>query len=305
MTPRIPKLIVTFVSPFLVATSCFPPAADCAGSGQVNTTTSAFLGSDDFEGCWLPRSSDAATGGEAIYNGRFVFVNIDMNTVANVLPANLTLAPQKSMAPDVHPVLLLFGHQTATKWVIGGSEIPIGNDYQELALLIPFVQRKDKPFWHNYVVRMYLNDGAARDIGNWFFGYAKKDATFSATATHETVSASATPVYTTTMTPTGTWQSAETSGATNYSDMKTILDMPILGVLGTGQFVCSYFEMDYSGASAEVRTINSRQQFLSPFTTGMALWPALGELSNVADGAMEVKTIEWRIASPPAPPCAF
>lgn len=304
MTSRLPKLAVILLSPLLIASSCFSSSADCADSGQTNVTTGAFLGSDDFTGCWIPRSSDAVTGGEAIYNGRLVFVNIDMDTVADVLPANLTLAPQTSGMSEVHPALLMFGHQTDTKWVIGGITAPVGQDYQELALVIPFVQVNNKPFWHNYVVRMYLNDDAARILGNLHFGYAKQDATFNEMSSQITVSAPATPVFTATTTPMGAWQSAMTFGGANYADIKTILDMPILGKHETGNLICSYFEMDYSNASTEVRAINSQQQFLSPFTTGMASWPALGQLDNVADGAIEVNLLEWRIASPPAPPCA-
>lgn len=240
-----------------------------------------------------------------MYNGRLVFLNLANHLVDAVLPTDFRRAAPATATATVHPVILMFGHQTDTKWVIPGAEIEVGDDYQELILMIPFVQAADTPHWHNFVVRMYLNDDAAKYIGNWFFGYAKQDAKFQETATTFTVETSGSAAFTATAQPDGAWQSAQTSSAANFADMKNILDMPILGRAKSGQFVCSYFELNYANAGGEMRPIKSSQQFFKPFTAAMSGWTALGAVSNVAEGAVELRGIEWRLAMPSFPSCVF
>ena len=298
------SLVLTFVVPLLVATHC-PPRPSCSQAGPINSTSAEFLGSDDFKGCWLPRTSNATTGGEANYNGRLVFINLQNQLIDAVLPANLKRADPIAAASTLHPVALMFGHQTDTKWVIEGTEVEVGDDYQELILIIPFVQGGGTPFWHNYVVRMYLNDQGAKFIGNWFFGYKKADATFEETLTTFTVKTSGTPAFTTKVLSSDPWQPAATSNAINFLDVKTILSMPILGRLQSGIFVCSYFELNYANSGGEMRPIRTEQQFFKQFTSGMTDWLAQGMLPSVDNGAVELRNIEWRLAMPKPQSCPF
>lgn len=257
-----------------------------------------FLGPNDFDGSFEPQRADAKTGGQSTYHGKVVFTNIDQKIVANALPQGLRLAEKKiSATPDLHPIVYLYGHQTKTKWVIRGKNIPVGQDYQELILLIPFVQLVDHENWHNYVVRMYLNDRAARDIGNKFFGYAKHDATFDETATEFTVLVDSRPTFHARIETLGPWQTSTDAERTlpHYRDIQTIFEMPALGmkkVKKNPRFVCSYFEWKYD--AAEIAPVQSQHWLLLS-----------GPLTSVPDGAIAIRNLEWRIKSPPLPPCEF
>jgi len=256
-----------------------------------------FLGLKDFSGSYQPRRSDTKTGGQSTYHGKIVFTNIARNIVADVLPQDLRLAANNSETPDLHPVVYLYGHQTNTKWVINGRKIPVGRDYQELILVIPFVQNVKGEKWHNYIVRIYLNDKAAREIGNKFFGYAKHDATFNETGTQFTVLVDGRPTSHATVATLGPWQTSKDAERTlpNYRDIQTIFEMPVLGMKEerkTLRFICSYFEWRYD--SVEVAPVRSQHHLLLS-----------GSLTSVPEGAIAIRNLQWRIDHPPPPRCEF
>ena len=99
----------------LLGAGCDPHllAAD-AGSDQ-------FLDSSDFQGNYRTRRPPNGpwAGGQSIWDGRLVFVNLPREVVDDVLPADLHLAINTNASfPDVHPVALLYGHQANTQWVL-------------------------------------------------------------------------------------------------------------------------------------------------------------------------------------------
>jgi hypothetical protein len=90
----------------------------------------------------------------------------------------------------------------------------------------------------------------------------------------------------------------------NYSAIKTILDMPVVGRHPDGTLVCSYFELDFTGAT--ITPVSSAHEFLDPFVPSMVGWPVLGStLTSVSDGAIAVQNLKWRIRQPPPAPCRF
>lgn len=303
---RLARLLLVILTSTVLLTGCsllhflFPPPP-CELATGLGPQTPSFLGPDDFNGCWTPRASDAATGGESTYLGRIVFTNIKRDMVDDVLPSDLRLA-QNSSTSDEHPILLLFGHQTNTQWIIDGTSWPIGNDYTEIAVLIPFVQRAGGSKWHNYIVRMYLNDYWARQIGNLFFGYAKRSGTFQENATDFTALVQGNAVFHAAVQSLGPWENSAAAEVTlpNYKAIQAILEMPILGKPVVGPYLCSYFEMHYDNGM--VRRVQSQHEFLQPFTTNMDSWVLLGSINSVPSGAVAIKDVEWRIAEPIANP---
>lgn len=283
---------------------------DAGGAGEAtraaaSAATAPFLGPDDFEGEFEPRDGDAAWGGEAIYLGRVVFLHLARTEVAKVLPSGLQLAANESASlPDLHPVILLFGHQTETKLVYPFWTPEAGDDYNELILLVPFVQRLNHLRWHNYVVRMYLDDDLAIQLGNDYYGLRKQKAVFEETATRFAVTRDLIERFEFLPTATGAWMSdpAAEASLANYPEMKQIAAMPVIGRPSWTEFICSYFEWDFAGT--QVRAISGTSEFLQPFDNGMDAWVALGPVANVTDGAWQLENFRWRIAFPPFP-CEF
>jgi hypothetical protein len=285
-------------------------ADSCCNGDSTPTTDSSesekaasFLGPEDFEGSYEPREGDSEFGGEAKYQGRVVFLHLTRSTVAEVLPNALELAPNTSTElPEMHPVLLIFGHQTETRLVYPFWTPEVGEDYRELILIVPFVRKSGHQRWHNYVVRMYLEDFWATLLGNQHYGLKKIQANFAQTSTSFEVVLESISMFEFGATSSGARVDDDDAETTllNYTQMKKIVGMPILGRLEDmigKPFICSYFEWYLE--DAEVRPIEGTAQFLQPFVTGMLSWQALGEIGSVADGAWELTGLRWRIGYPP------
>jgi hypothetical protein len=67
------------------------------------------------------------------------FTNWPRERFAALLPPELTLAPNGT-APDVHPVMFVFGDQADGALIFGGLTVPTQITYQELGIVVPFVQ---------------------------------------------------------------------------------------------------------------------------------------------------------------------
>jgi hypothetical protein len=281
----------------------------CNGEGgsSLSTIESAqtegFLGPDDFEGDSQGQPQEVEYGGQATYLGRVIFLHLARTTVDDVLPEELELAPNLSATlPERHPVVLLVGHQTETQLVYPFWTPDVGEDYREVILMIPFVRKTGGYYWHNYIVRMYLEDFEATVLGNQYYGLQKIQADFAETPDTLEVILNSISMFTLKATPNGDWLSdAEAEAAlSNYTQMKEIVGMPILGRLDymIGKpFICSYFEWMLD--EAQVRPITATARFVQPFVTGMASWQALGDIPSVAEGAWEIEELRWRIGYPP------
>lgn len=289
---------------------------DAGGAGEAtraaaSAATAPFLGPDDFEGEFEPRDGDAAWGGEAIYLGRVVFLHLARTEVAKVLPSGLQLAANESASlPDLHPVILLFGHQTETKLVYPFWTPEAGDDYNELILLVPFVQRLNHLRWHNYVVRMYLDNDDAIQIGNLYYGYFKQRAVLTEVAPTVTLSeldvtrSLQTVFEWTAQNPSGGFVPSTSAMATldNYQDAIEIMSMPLLGTLFGTAYICSYW--DWNLQNADVRSIKVTSRFLQPPRAGTASWVSQGPVASDEKFAFEIRGLVWQMAFP-ALPCSF
>ena len=207
----------------------------------------AFIPSTDFDGddnhrpvpdIWLGR-------GRAIFNGQIVFANISRRDAESLLPQypKLVLATNHGPYPNMHPILHLHGRQTQTSWVINGQPYPVGNDYSEFMLLIPFVQLAGSTQWHNFAVRMYLGDVGAVTLG-LDFGYRKRLAQVTITPqTCSVVIANPFNIFLWKEAFASSHSADSSAGAmqlANWPEMRSILSMPILGIdEGTAFALCS------------------------------------------------------------------
>ena len=273
--------------------------------------TAEFLANDDFDGQFVRMPLDSPFGGGSVFEGRLVFSNLPRTVVDDVLPPDLKLANNKNPSfPNVHPVALLYGHQTATQWKLPlpWGTLDAGADYRELILIVPFVQRAGSQTWNNYVVRIYLDDPVAMAIGNVPYGYFKELATFSesdsGTVSTVNVVRGGLSVFQWTATALASTFDPHTVALTtleNYQEAIEIFDMPILGTTVAG-YVCSYWTWTLGAAS--VRPIDVQFKFQQPFrVSGMAEWVNQGALNSVEKGAFELKNVNWDMRYPPELAC--
>lgn len=288
----------------LLSACCLLQSAPTATLGP---TTGSFLGAGDFDGGYDGRTKDTNWGGHAYYVGRIVFLNLPRKSVQDVLNAapstSLHLAANHSATPNLHPVILMIGRQTNTAFVEPpGWTVPVGNDYNELILLIPFVQQGSSGTrWHNYVVHIYLDDFWAMWVGNQYYGLHKEQAVLTDNPPDYDVYRETDHVFHATFTALGALTSNSMAATLpNFQAAKEILSMPVLGTITSfpgNPYVCCYFEMDYS--SGDVQPISSQVEFLEEFEPGMSAWKTANAIPSVADGAFEIRNVRWRMAFPP------
>jgi hypothetical protein len=199
------------------------------------------------------------------------------------------------------------------RWILPGPGVPYPGDYQELILVVPFVQRKSGTQFHNYVVRMYLDDELAISIGNMYYGYAKKRGTIVRSPGTSPVrdffaSRRRCGLFAARCTSSGPWRDMVSAKTTlpNLADIQAILAMPIVGRWEPSPykpFVCSYWQWDYT--KAEMQPIQSSQKFISRFTDEMPqAWVNMGSVPSVTGGAVGIRGLVWRMAFPPRK-CSF
>ena len=184
------------------------------------------------------------------------------------------------------------------------SNAPFPFPYKEMTLLIPFVQKKGESNWHNYALRMYLDNAQAVFLGNTFYGYARKLGNFVEDTNNLVVSALAGDVVRINAVAVDDWLNHEDADESlpYYRSMLEILQMPVLGRHRDGHNICSYFELNPDDAL--VRKLAAHVEFLSPLVPAMESWAELGRQASAPDGAFEIRALEWRIQYPPAA-CQF
>lgn len=277
--------------------SVSPPAF----SGANLALTTPFLGSEDFAGSYVPAPGPVLNGLQSTYNGAVVVTMIDRTIVEKVLPNGMRLATP--LAPSTtHPVVHLIGDQREPSTVAEGTVIPVPNapGYAEMILLIPFVVSNSGTRWHSYVVRMYLDDFSAV-AGGSAYGYAKVWSRLIKTETAGRM----THVVKERWSPTVFFESEVDSFPSSgpqtpalpprWADMRTIIDMPILGSIGPA-FVCSYWEWDLTNGS--VTSASSKHQVVTKFRDGMEDWATMGPVANAIDGAVAMRSVRWRLGHP-------
>ena len=260
-----------------------------------------FPGPNEFIGSYDPRKADARNGAQSTYSGVIAVSMMDASDVEQVLPVGLRLAGQASGSTK-HPVIYLTGLQGDPLGLAAGKTYPIigAKPYEEVIFLVPFVVRTTgTEKWHTFVMRMFLTDAGAVVIGNGVYGYAKKHAKVELTGTPPALSTRASahllaiPYFASNATASGAWQPAGSAALPRWSDLREIMEMPVVGVVGP-KLVCSYFEWDYG--KAEVAAATSMHRYRTPFVGGMADWVAMGPQPSAPGGTVAVRKLRWRLS---------
>jgi hypothetical protein len=269
--------------------------------------TPPYLGPGDFQGSFSPRLREASDGLQSTYSGTVAVTSVDRATVQQMLPPGLFLAtPQPNLwGGNRHPVVHLIGEQRAPSTLVLGTVNPVPGaaGYDEMILFVPFVVKANGTLWHNYVVRMYLNHIIPVFGGNELYGYAKVTARLDqsqqgAVVRHTVVSEDlATTWFRDDIDPPAAAATGlAATGPPRWDEVRKILEMPFLGTRPDGVLVCSYWELDYSGAT--IATTVSRHQVVTSFRPGMEPWETMGTLRSADNGAFAISRARWRLAWP-------
>lgn len=278
------------------------------------TNGASFPAIGQFVGAYVPNPSAAQNGGQSTYEGSIAVTVLPRTIVEQVLPSAFALA-QRTDGAATHPVIHLIGHQRDLMYLEDGVLIPsFVPAYREMSLLVPFVvlsQNAMSPSanWHNFVVRMYLDDLGAVEAGNTYYAYQKKLAALPESYAPNIVNWTVWPllqgdVFSSTVDRTGPWSSPPNAAIPGLTDVQTLFAMPLVGVnvdpTGGADNVCSYWEWDYT--NAEVAQATSDHKFLQQFGPGMGGW--VGQPTGPPGAAIKIRGLRWRLAFPP-PACQF
>ncbi len=231
--------------------------------------------------------------GQARFNGCITFCNWPRRDVEALLPPELELAANTSAASDVHPVAFIFGEQRQGATIFAGIPFPMGVQYHEFAMAIPFVKhRRGRPL-HIYIPRMYSSYFPAIWHGNTYYGFAKEMATMwwqgpiflitgksGALLLHAAVEA------------TGGWSAGSTCELPNFEATRAIFTLPVVGRKSDGTYVRSYFGWDFG--DAVVRTADACVSIDVPLIDGLD--PR--RCHDVASGTFEVRGMLWKLSWP-------
>lgn len=253
-----------------------------------------FLGKEWFPGpCVDVNAFTGSFVGQADFNGCIAFCNWRKEDVAAVLPVELELAVNTSFAPELHPVAFIFGEQTEGATIFGGVTFPMGVNYHEFALAIPFVKHRRGRNLHTFVPRMYSSFFPATWAGNAHYGLAKEMATMRWQGPLFVIATpDGTMVLHASVEPAGDWAAGPRCELPNFAAMQAVFALPVVGRRTDGTYVASYFGWDFS--AARVRPARATLSIDTALVEGLApRWCA-----TVASGTFEVQRMIWRLSWP-------
>lgn len=235
---------------------------------------------------------------EAMFSGHIAFFHWAREELSRLLPPELELAVSRSPAPDVHPVVLMFGDLTDGAWMVGGRRLALGFAYQELAVAIPFVRHRGGRYLHTYVPRMYSSYFPAVWTGNSLYGLGKRAGTITVEGPFFILTADDGAVLLhAAVEPRGGWVPGSTCDLPTVAELREMAALPVVGRLARGTYVSSYFGLDFTGA--EVRPVDCAVSFDAPIIDGLTpRW-----CHDTVMGSFAVRGMAWRLSWPL--PCRF
>lgn len=227
--------------------------------------------------------------GVSCFNGWLATVPWPRRVVEALLPPALCLAADPGVTQ--HPVVVLFGEQTASTVVYGGVPMPLAIDFSEFGLAVPFVRHRAGRSLHVVFPRMCSSYFPAVSDGNVHYGLAKRlaDMTWRPPVFWMT-SDTGRLLFHAVVEPTGAWDAAaEVDG---FRALHRVFTLPVLGRCAGERLVTSYFDWDVRGTRA--RATRARLTMSGELALG------LGAREDVTlEGSMcEVSGMRWRLSWP-------
>jgi len=252
-----------------------------------------FVGASDAE-----RGSPRSFVGQATFNGCIAFANWPRREVERLLPPELRLAKNVSSTPQLHPLVFIFGDNTEGATIFGGITLPLGVQYPEFALVVPFVQHGSHSHLQVYIPRMYSGYFPATWNGNLHYGFGKETAKMYWDGPLFVVVAEAGRLLLRAAVDTSApWQPADPCALPNFAAMQAVFSLPVLGRKANGTWVGSHFGWDFS--AARVRPAAACISIDAPLVAGLPVRRS----EAVPGGAFDVRGMVWRLTWPAA--CRF
>jgi hypothetical protein len=211
--------------------------------------------------------------------------------VAGWLPTGFELAPPVAACAH-HPIVLVFGEQRDPAVLRGGLAVPIGPSYGELCMFVPYVRSLAHGELCTFAWRMWSTYFPAVWEGNHRY-FAKDLATIRSTddvfvaADHEVR-----PLVHAVVDGDGDWDAVRAGSPPGLDAIRDAFTLPVLGRPAGGRLASSYFDWDFSAASARpVRT--------SIWLDGALVGDAQPHELAVAPGdAVAIRDMTWRLSWP-------
>jgi len=248
----------------------------------------AFLGKRFFPGSFVNQDAARASWlARARFHGHIILMHWQRAEVERVLPAELALATNNSSTPDLHPVIFFFGALADTATIFAGITVPAVFTWTEFVAAIPFVTHRRGRYLHTYIPRIYSSYFPPLWHGNAHFGFSKQMASmrwhgpmFVLTSEDEVLLVHA------------VIESTPTCNLSHFDTMREVFALPIVGRKATGEYVCSYFDWNFSDAL--VRPADSWISIDAPLVDGLT--PRV--CYDVDAGTFDVRGMLWQLSWP-------
>jgi hypothetical protein len=226
--------------------------------------------------------------GVSCFNGWLATVRWPRDVVAALLPPTLRLGDDGAA---LHPVLFLFGEQTASTVVYAGVPMPLAIDFCEFGLAVPFVRHRTGSYQHLYFPRMCSSYFPAVSDGNVHYGLAKRLAAMTwRPPVFWMTSETGRLLFHAVIEPIGAWSDA--AAVDGFRAAHRLAALPVLGRCAGERLVTSYF--DWNAHDARARGARARLAVSGDLVDGLA-----ARESVTGDGAMcEVSGMIWRLSWP-------
>jgi len=237
----------------------------------------------------------AAFLGEARFDGYFAVSMWPREDAAACLPPGLHLASRSEHAS--HPVVFVFGLQSETALLLGRRRWPTGFRYNELIVLVPFVQREGDERLCLHVPRMYAADDWATWTGNAYYGFNKVRAElawFSDTLAVSQPVGGLVAEAGVANANASEWARRGDGAVAGFEAIWDLAKLPVTGRREDGSFVTSHFEWDLR--SAFLRPTRAWVSFHAAIARGIA--PRTCHAAP--GGAFELRNMRWRLSWPMA-----
>lgn len=254
----------------------------------------SLLTSEVFPEPWI----DADTAGasfvaEAVFDGAIVGTHWLRGDAMRLLAPGLSLGRNaaSTTGPDLHPVVFVFGTQSAATFIVGGMAIPSSVSFPELMIAVPFVRRESDTNLHIFFPRVYSADIFSTWSARTNYGLEKELADMRWIGRTFTVASRNGPLLLhATLEGEGDWRAFDRVPGSRV--MADVFRRPALGRRRDGTDVRSYFDWRIHEATARPsRAVVSIDAALGP---GLAPRISYG----VAGETFSVRGMRWRISWP-------
>jgi hypothetical protein len=236
--------------------------------------------------------------GEGDYAAAIMVQPLTSDQAADLLPAELELAPQTATPPGTHPVFFMFGRQVNVHSHL--SRWP-SMTYAEFVLGVPCVQWKATGHTYRgpyfFMPRLFLNRAMPIGLG-YLYGFAKELARVESVNEAYQINSlwHNQPLVADRFRRTG--QPGLVSDFPLFQTQLEWLNQPFIGKTLLGFCRCSYFDWDFN--HAQLQAIEAEVTVAQPFMPGLPPGTfALKGLDHSPLGACWLST-HWRLSPPQA-----